>query len=68
LKGVREGMADILNRLQEAQQAGLWPILVGKNGRSGHQHIGPGMHRQRGHLDVNIAINLQLTVRVALLQ
>ncbi len=65
---MREGVAALLNRPHEAQQTRFRPLLVGENGGSAHQHTGSSLHRQLGGLDVDAATNLQLTVRVALLQ
>ena len=59
---------DLANRLHEAQQTGSRPLFVGENGGSGHQDIGPGAHGQRGRLQVDAAVDFQLTVGVALLQ
>ena len=59
---------DSVNRLNEAQQTGFRPIIIGENGGSGHQDIGSSAHGQRGRLQVDAAIDFQLTVGVALLQ
>jgi hypothetical protein len=56
------------NRLHEAQQARFRPLAVGENGGASHQHIGASVHRQRGRLEVDAAIDLELTMSVALLQ
>lgn len=64
----RRWALDLLNCLHEAQQTPLRPLSIGKNGGAGYYHIRSSLHRQWGCQEVDSAIDLQLTVRVALLQ
>lgn len=59
---------DLLNGVDEAQQARSRTIFIGEDGGPGDQNIGPRARGEWCGLDVNTAIRLQLTLDIALLQ